>query len=158
MVLHGILGIGPASDGDAEAFAVRIRETAEVLASAAEPWSVAALREAARALASSPELDDKIRYGRPITPADFERVRRGDEKRVGEGDEMRVITTRSGYALKVARAKLYTYAEALGIWKSAGEPGVFSDARRPTDGTLIAYPDAMFAICTVDGQTFWRLK
>lgn len=168
MVVHGVLGLGPAvADADdptpqeaaqLAAFAERVHETAAVLASAQPPWSRAALQEAGRALASDPTLDDKVRYGRPITPADFERQRRGDERAErGEDGEERVITTLRGFALKVARAKLYSFAEAKGLWEAAGEPGVLSDARRP-DGTLAVYADAMFTPVVAGGQTWFRLK
>lgn len=159
-VVHGAMGLGPANADEAGPFFQRLRETAVILATAEPTWSVAALREAGRALARSPRLDDKIRYGRPITAADFERQRAGEERTVRDpdsGDE-RVIVTLKGFALKVAAAKLYTHGEAIGLWRAAGEPGRFSDGVRP-DGTLATYPDSMFTVCEVEdaGRRF-RLK
>src|SRR5690606_26150155 len=161
MVVHGILGIVPAN-GTAEAtnaFHERVHEAAVVLATAEPSWSVRALRESVRALARDPRLDDKLRFGRPITPADFERQRAGEERvhRDEETGEERVITTLRGFALKVAKSKLYTHAEAFGLWNAAGQPGTFSDARR-ADGTLAIYPDSMFTVVSVDGEIRWRLK
>lgn len=114
-------------------------------------WKRAELEAASRVLASDPGLRDTLRYGGTITPADFETVRRADEKTVGEGEDKRVIVTRSGFALKVARARLYDYAEAMGIWRAAGESGPFgTDSGR--------YPDAMFEAVKVEGQerVMWR--
>lgn len=161
MIVHGILGIGPANDTPKaqEAFMGRVHEAAVVLATAEPSWSRAALKAAGRALARDPNLDDKLRYGRPITPADFERQRMGTEQkyRDEETGEERVITTHRGFALKVARSKLYTHPEAFGLWSAAGCPGSFSEARRH-DGTLATYPDAMFTVVDVDGVIHWRLK
>lgn len=110
-------------------------------------WKRAELQAAARVLANDPEVRDHLRYGGTISSADFEAVRRGDERRErGEdGEPDRVITTLRGYALKVRRNRLYTHPEAFGLWVAAGQPGSFSDAVQ-RDGALKTYPDSMFTV------------
>ena len=170
-VIHGTMGLGPATSASAARaaelerdFYERVTETAAVLA--ASGWTVAMLRAAGRVLATSPQLDDKIRYGRPVTAADFERVRQDglevSRTRDESGDGLaveRVIVTRTGYALKVAAAKLYSRHEAFGLWEASGSPGRFSDAIR-ADGSLTDYPDAMFTLRRVEGaaRPSWVIK
>lgn len=166
VVVHGALGLGPAlstqdperfTHADAEAytaFGEHVAEVAEILA--CSDWTVSQIRAAGRLLASSPDLDDKIRYGRPINAADFERVRR-DGKSEGKGQDAhgveRTIVTRSGFAFKVAQAKLYGREEAFGLWEASGGRGRFSDSFQ------VAYLDSMFAPVRVDdGRTLFRLK
>lgn len=114
-------------------------------------WKRAELEQASRVLASDPELRRDLRFGDTLGSSHFEGVRQADEKTVGEGDDKRVIVTKSGFALRVARARLYDYAEAMGLWRAAGEPGPFG-----TDGGR--YPDAMFEAVKVEGQerVMWR--
>ena len=73
---------------------------------AEQGMSQAELRAVVRGLVASPELDDKIRYGRTLTVADFVRMR-GDL----EGP--------------AATARLLTWHEALRAWQRAGSPGAF---------------------------------
>ena len=131
----------------------RIATVALILAGSG--WTRAELDAAARVLAVSPKLRDALRYGGTLTPADFEDVRRGEERteRDEEGEE-RVITTLRGYALRVKRERLFTYAEAMGVWTSAGSPGRFGDS------VQAEYADAMFTPVRVEGQEkpLWRLK
>lgn len=164
IVVHGALGLGPATSEDRtlnakleEEFYQRINEQARILA--VTGWTSSMLKATIPALAVSPELDDKIRYGRPITAADFERVRRNGYSETKVRDEAdgvsteRVLVTRSGYALRVARARLYDYAEAMGLWRAGGEVGHFS-----TDHGR--YPDGMFEAVKIEGKDkpMWRLK
>jgi len=176
LVVHGSLGVTPPvvtyanGQTDAEAtaqlradFYDRIDEQARILA--ASGWTPAMLHATTIGLAQSPELDDKVRYGRPITVADFERVRRRGEteRRVREdGDDgmvvERVITTRSGYALKVAAAKLYTAPEMLALWRAGGEVGRNCDGIS-AEGEVTPYADAMFTPVRLDdGTVRFRLK
>lgn len=161
VVVHGALGIGPATvDGDAlatadleERFYQRVFEQAQILASAG--WVPAMLKVCVPMLATSPELDDKVRYGRPLSAADFERVRRvglveaRQQLDDGQGTVVeRVVTTRTGFALKVAAAKLYTAREMTELWRAAGSPGCNCCLSGDRD-------DAMFtAVETPDGRRF----
>lgn len=157
MAVLGSMGLGPAHERDADDFVRRVEETAAILASAG--WTLAQIREAARALAMSPELDDKIRYGRPVTAADFERVRRSGLEMTTERVRLdgvvreRVVVTRTGFALKVDALKLYTAAEAYGIWQAAGEPGTFADGvPLPLEPeALSSHDDAMFTAVEIPG-------
>ena len=163
VVVHGALGIGPpvvdgnvrATEELAEQFYQRIAEQAQILASGG--WTASMVKATTIGLAQSPELDDKIRFGRPIGAVDFERVRRKGlaERTVRDDDGYgtfteRVITTRSGFALKVAAAKLYTAPEMLALWRAAGEIGRNCDGIRQ-DGTVAVYEDAMFTPVEVEG-------
>lgn len=126
----------------------RIATVAMIVAST--DWMQAELVEAARALAVDPKLRDSLRYGGTITPADFEDVRRGTETK----DEDRILTTISGFALRVRRQRLYTYAEAFGLWNAAGAVGPLADS---FDATCSG---AMFEPVRVEGEDKprWRLK
>lgn len=166
IVVHGAMGLGPAvstadperltaADSAAvEAFNDRLYETAEILACGG--WTLAEIRAAARLLASSPDLDDKIRYGRPITAADFERVRRDGEteaKRTDREGVDRVLITRTGFALKVAQARLYTRGEAFALWEAGGSWGTFSDSFQKRHADSMFFP-----VAVEDGRTLFRLK
>ncbi|MEO1633030.1 MAG: hypothetical protein AAFU38_19840, partial [Bacteroidota bacterium] len=142
MLVAGLLGHAVAP--------LRLNDLAPVIA--AQGWTVAEINMAARVLASDPKLRDHIRFGGTITPADFAEVRKGQETTVGYDDDRRVVTTLSGFALQVRRSRLYGHAEALALWKAAGEPGRFANSRQFT------YPDAMFDLVdTPDGARF-KLK
>lgn len=84
------------------------RRAAIALALQGQGWTVGELKLAAVALSVDPTLDDKIRYGGTVTPADFMRLR---------GDP----------ASPVAGGKLYTYHEALRLWDIRGNPGTFPE-------------------------------
>lgn len=120
-------------------------------------WKRAALREAAEILANSPAVRDELRYGGTLGSSHFQELLDGDSREVGEGEDKRVVVTRSGFALQVARQRLYGYDEAFGMWSASGQQRAFSDAKRP-DGSMVEYPDAMFTVVDVDGQVWWRIK
>lgn len=73
------------------------RQAAMALALLSESYTEAEIQMAARDLCSDTVLDDKLRFGYTLTPADFKRVI------MGAGGE-------------AARSKLYTHAEAL-AWR-----------------------------------------
>lgn len=128
----------------------RVAMLAEIVAGG--DWTRAELRAAVGVLARSTDLRDALRYGRTLTAADFEEARAGQARKVRDDEtgEERVIVTLKGYALKVRQARLYTHAEALALWTSAGAPGVLADAFR-TDGTLAVYPNSMFTAVDAEG-------
>lgn len=126
----------------------RMDYLAEIIASG--DWTRAELRAAVGVLSRSTTLRDAIRFGRTITPADFEEARRGDERtaRDAEDGTERVVVTLRGFALKVRQARLYTQPEALALWRAMGEPGGLSD-RLHRDGTVTVDVRACFALITV---------
>lgn len=110
----------------------RIETLAQALADPAEGWTVPELDAASRELGRDPEVRAAIRFGGTqggtISLADFEAAR-SDERGAG--------------GRRIARQRLFTYAEALARWQRAGEPGTFPSsmfevvARRGEDGPLM---------------------
>src|SRR5690606_36869693 len=73
----------------------RIKTVALLVAD--QGWKRAELMQAARILASDPKVRDHLRYGGTISPADFEELRRPQERREHDpvtGD-VTIITTRT---------------------------------------------------------------
>lgn len=136
----------------------RIGYVAEIVA--AGDWTRAEIRATVNVLARDTKLRDHIRFGGTITPADFEGARSGEDRteRGADGGPDRVITTLRGFALKVRRNRLYSFAEARGLWDAAGQPGKLSD-HVLADGTLKVEPTAMFTVVEVEGTgRRFRLK
>jgi hypothetical protein len=178
IIVHGSLGVAPpvvtddrgrtderATQELADEFYARVNEQAHLLATGG--WTPSMLRATTIGLAQDPDVDAKVRYGRCLGAVDFERVRRRGlaERTVREDDGLgtvveRLIVTRSGFALKVAAAKLYTAAEMMDVWRAGGERGRNCDGVRP-DGTVRPYDDAMFTPVSVvaeDGSSTRRFR
>lgn len=115
---------------------------------AAAGWKAAELREAAQVLALDPDLRDSVRYGRTLSPADFEAVRQGRVRRTEDGE----VTEHTAASRRIARARLMSFNEARAAWQRMGSPGRFSDSR------TVGYPDSAFEVVDVDGKAFFRLK
>lgn len=81
----------------------RASALAILLCDAPEPWTVAALDAAARALSYDVWFRETVRFGGTVTPADFERMRSDEHA-----------------PASVQAVRLHTYAEAVAACQKAG--------------------------------------
>jgi len=82
------------------------REAAFLVTLLPKGYTAGEVKIAASALCTCPVLDDKLRYGGTLTPADFRRMIEPDEAAAKAG-------------------KLYAWHEAMAMWTKAGEPVPF---------------------------------